>query len=260
MKIPENSVIDTLIQMEQSANLADTLRGRAIGSKAGKVSVNEDPENLRRIKVNFPEHANLDSYWINRATTSPGLDEVVPKIGQSVIVDFLDGDLTKGFYRTIQNRLNNPFATDNELEDHTHVLDGDYNVTSNSSINKKAQQDINLTSSREINQEAGETITIVSNNLSKVIIKPNGEIEVSGVKIALQAAAVVEVNSPLLLLNVGAIASTGFSGGSIGSVDLNVNSLSVNNADSFSINNLQVASVTAPVDDNIDKVVGRGWI
>lgn len=112
-------------QIRESVKLAEDLRGRVIGSQLGVVSVNEDPLNLRRIKVNFAENPDLDSYWIMRSPTYHDIDPPLPKIGQTVLIEFVNGDITMGFYRVVQNDVNKPHFSDNPAIDLSVKIEGD---------------------------------------------------------------------------------------------------------------------------------------
>ena len=230
--------INDFLQIKDSAKFAETLRGRAIGSKLGIVSVNEDPQGMRRIKVVFADKPGLDSYWIMRSANSHNLDYPVPKIGQTVRVEFIDGDITKGFYSVLENAVNVPHKTKNELIDYSQIVEGDFHLNVVEEINRGAGKDINDKSLANINvevdkaikQEAGTTIDIEAG--TKVTLKAGGNV-------------ILTINSNGSIT----LAST--------SVSINASNIAFNTS-SASINGSQIATIGA-VDNKGDVLVSKGW-
>lgn len=176
----DSQFIRDFTQIKASAKLAETLRGRSIGSKVGTVSVREDPLGLRRIKVVFPDKPGLDSYWIMRSDGAGNVDQPVPKLGQTVRVEFIDGDTTKGVYSVIANATNLPHKTLNELDDYSQIVEADHHTnvvgdktvgsgkniinTALESISNSADVDINNVAKNDVNIGSGNDTNIVANN------------------------------------------------------------------------------------------------
>lgn len=60
--------------------------------RLGVVTDNQDPENLRRIRVVTQDRGASQSQWVQRVTGFEGEDSGVPGIGSTVIIASLQGD------------------------------------------------------------------------------------------------------------------------------------------------------------------------
>lgn len=257
--------INDFLQIKDSAKFAETLRGRAIGSKLGIVSVNEDPQHMRRIKVVFADKPGLDSYWIMRSANSHNLDYPVPKIGQTVRVEFIDGDITKGFYSVLENGVNKPHQTKNELIDYSQIVEGDFHLNVVEEINRGAGKDINDKSLADINNEAVN----VNIEASKAIKEEAGTtIDVNaGLKVTIKAGntSILTVNAngtitlecPLINIVSSAINFIGTDGGS-GTININAANFNLTNAVNAKINGKSIATLDA-VDNDGDTLISKGW-
>ena len=239
------NIFKDLHKVKQSAQIAEGLRGRITGSKLGVVVENQDPEDIRRIKVQFhfmPKGVN--SHWIMRASTSQGRDEPVPEIGQTVLVDFVNGDVSKGFYRVIQNLINTPHEVkDNSLLDDSLIIDGNkyvkiagkHDIASSSEV-KDVDTSIQTTSESNttstdtsfsvdagtvIDLEAGQKVTIKAGGGTILTVDATGAI-------TLTAPTTLSVVTPVISLATGGITMSGFNGGSVGTATLNVDELNLN--------------------------------
>lgn len=63
--------------------------------KLGTVTDNQDPENLRRIRVTTVDRGVSSSQWLNRVTNFDGDDLPLPMIGTTVVVSEVGGDSTE---------------------------------------------------------------------------------------------------------------------------------------------------------------------
>lgn len=250
--------INDFLQIKDSAKFAESLRGRAIGSKLGIVSVNEDPQHMRRIKVVFADKPGLDSYWIMRSANSHNLDYPVPKIGQTVRVEFIDGDITKGFYSVLENGVNKPHQTKNELIDYSQIVEGDFHLNVVEEINRGAGKDINDKSLANVNTEAdkaitseagttidlkaGQKITIKAGATTLLTVNANGTITLACALINIESAAINFIGT----------------GGVNGSVDINAANFNLTNVVNAKINGKSIATVSA-IDSNGDTLVSKGW-
>ena len=63
--------------------------------KLGTVTDNQDPENLRRIRVTTVDRGVSSSQWLNRVTNFDGDDLPLPLIGSTVVVSEVGGDSTE---------------------------------------------------------------------------------------------------------------------------------------------------------------------
>lgn len=277
------NIFKDLHKVKQSAVLAENLRGRITGSKIGIVVENNDPDNQRRIKVQFdfmPKGVN--SHWVMRASTSQGRDEPVPEIGQTVLIDFLNGDVTKGFYRVIQNLVNAPHEVkEDPLLDDSLIIDGNkyvkvtgkHDIASNSEV-KTVETSIqtssntnNITTDTSYSVDAGTSIDVKSTTSTNieagvnVDIKATANLKAEALTINVTSGAATTVSSGGALA-ISAPAITITSGGTVvatvgadGSITLNTNNLTLNTS-SMKINgNLDVTG-SAKINGKSIAVIG----
>lgn len=121
------SIFDILRQAEQIAKPALDLVGRSLSVELGVVTDNNDPENLRRIKVTLASKgAQTNTDWLYRVLFSPAIDPPLPQINQTVIVAFLEGDSHRGIYlgNTV-NQVNPAFDKGSAQDDYYDSTPGD---------------------------------------------------------------------------------------------------------------------------------------
>lgn len=262
-------IFQELNKIKQSAQIAEDLRGRYIGGKYGIVTTNEDPENLRRIKVQLSSMPRgVESYWVMRHATSPNIDEPVPRLGDTVLVNFVDGDITKGLYTVLQNKVNTPIESDNPLIDYSHYIEGDKNLAIDRNYNIDVKKDITESSDNlfvesgtiteeantTIDLKAGTSITIKAGAATILTIHSDGSI-------SLVAPTTVNVVAPIISLNTGGITMSGINGGTVSNAVLNVDNLTLNGnfrvTGNSKVNNKNVAVVGA-TDNDGDVIVSSG--
>jgi hypothetical protein len=241
-----------LQRLEKLAPLLETLEGRIIGPQPAEVTNIDDPENRRRIKVRLAKNPALETDWLDRQIASPYDDPPVPKVGQTVAVNFYDGDPHRGYYAgTVLNPRNNPQETDNPLIDSARVIEGD-----------------------RTENVGGNDTQIISGDTARSV--GGDEIVHVGLKLRLEndAGAFLELHES------GAVIAGGIAGGTLvlggltaglgypsdmvitaaGTMVINLagNALQITNAAAASINGNQIATVGAP-DSRGDNLTARGW-
>ncbi len=248
---------ESIYQSEQNALEAADLKGRIVGTQLGIVTVNDDPDGKRRVKCKFAHNPQLDSYWLLRSNPSSGVDVPVPKLGDTVTVNFIQGNPNHGLYQVLENDINPPHKTDDELLDYSQKVEGG----------------VFIESEKKIELKAGEKITITSNDIAILTINPDGTIELKGLSINVLGLTTIALETPQLFLNAGNI--TCKPGANINFKDSgtvkfencdrvtfdNVNQVDFNNPSSAKINGKEIAVVGAFVSGNNGggNIVSKGW-
>lgn len=101
--------ISTLAELNRlKATLAE-LTNRVYGLQIGVVTDNQDPLNLRRIKVAPQSKGGVaTSEWLGHCNPDPGRDAPIPLIGSTVYYQFLDGDPHDGVWIGVTHNDTNP--------------------------------------------------------------------------------------------------------------------------------------------------------
>ena len=239
-------------RLERLAPLLEALEGRIIGPQPAEVTNNDDPLGRRRIKVRLAKNPALETDWLDRQISSPHDDPPVPKVGQTVAVNFYDGDPHRGYYSgAILNPRNNPQDTSHPLIDSARIIEGD-----------------------RAENVGGDDAQVISGNTARSV--GGNEIIKVGKKLRLQntAGAFVELHES------GAVIAGGIAGGTLvlggltaglgypsdmvitaaGAMVINLagNALQITNAANASINGQQIATIGA-VDSRGDNLTSRGW-
>jgi hypothetical protein len=249
-----------LQRLEKLAPLLETLEGRIIGPQPAEVTNTDDPENRRRIKVRLAKNPALETDWLDRQIASPHDDPPVPKVGQTVAVNFYDGDPHRGYYAgTILNPRNNPQATDNPLIDSARVIEGDRaeNVGGN---------DTQIISGDAKRSVGGDEDVSIGNNQTVHTAKKMRLENDAGAFVELHQSGAVRIGGIAggTLVLGGLTAGLGYPSDMVITaagtmvIDLAGHNLQVVNAAGASIGGNQIATVGAP-DSRGDNLTGRGW-
>ena len=119
------NIFSILAASRQANSQAMDSAGRQLAPIRAIVSSNDDPEGDRRVRVTDPACPELETNWLRRMVSCPGLDAPLPPIGSSVVVHFVDGDPTDGVYTPIMNDTNPPLGKDDPIRDHYESVPGD---------------------------------------------------------------------------------------------------------------------------------------
>lgn len=182
-----NNLFADLHQSRQSAPAALENSGRAIAPFIAIVTNNVDPEKRRRIKVSDPAAPGLDTDWLRRATDSPFTDPPLPPIGSTVLVLFVDGDVTNGWYLSCTNDANPPQAKPNLVDDLYSVVPG--------SVNERSHEH------RVI--DVGESLTLRTDSGASIKLTASGNVEIRSAGGALLTLAGSEIKSDAASITAG---------------------------------------------------------
>lgn len=88
-----SNILQTLADAQKASAYALEARDRQYGLQFATVTDNQDPNNLRRIKVTTEAKGGLVSTdWVMAMRLIPNLDPPLPQVGTSVIIAAIDGD------------------------------------------------------------------------------------------------------------------------------------------------------------------------
>lgn len=149
-------LFDAIYEGEESAKLANEMKGRQFAFQYGIVSNNNDPEKKGRVKVTT-DHVGqkVETQWLIRYLPFPFFDPPIPTIGHGVIVGFQDADPHSGFYVGVAMNFPNPeLPKKNRITDYAEYIVGekvvhveeDCKITTEQNYNLNAELDINLNS------------------------------------------------------------------------------------------------------------------
>ncbi|MBW4421185.1 MAG: phage baseplate assembly protein V [Myxacorys californica WJT36-NPBG1] len=254
-----NNIFEIWHQSKKANKIALDLNNRELTPKLAIVSNNNDPENKRRIKVSLPESPALESDWIQRSETCPGIDPPLPKVGQTVQITHLDGTL-EAQYTVVVNDTNPPLKKDDPVNDHYESTPGkrwlevikDYvlNVSKNFII--KVISNILIDADGNINITAGQRVTISNLAGASLVLSEIGVAILSdnlGNSVILGAAT----NGGTQPTDIQMHLTTGSF-----HFNLNGNSVEFKNAANVTINGKAIATIGA-TDTRGDTLVTKGY-
>lgn len=216
------SAISSAISASQEA---PNLNGREIFIRRAIVTNNDDPDNMRRIKVALASKGGrLESDWLQRIALSPSDDPPLPKRGQTVLVTFIDGNPHDGAWiGVVTNQPNQPLDKLDAKNDRSQEIEGESTV--------KTGKDYTIDCGKSIRLQNTAGAYVELNEAGFVIIG-----DAFGHSIVLGSGS----------SNNGCTWNLG--GGTIQISDLS----------DFKIENKSVATVGA-IDSRGDNLVNRGW-
>ena len=252
-------ITDLLARFSALEAKLNTLVGRSSSIQIATVTNNNDPQNLRRIRVSTETQGGVSqSYWVQTGRSQTHTDEPLPPINSTVLIACCQGDPHDMYVlRTICNDRNPPDPRQNDpIIDHSSEIQGsEYkNVTGDRSHQIRGDETI----------EVGGNLSIQSSGGSLKVRSDMGRLDIS----ALDTITIrCDSGSSISLLASGAIVLQDGAGrtltlpGLVGSpslFDLNGTAINVINANGFTINSVSVATVGA-LDSRGDTLVNRGW-
>lgn len=164
-------ILDVLADSIKANQYAKDMQGRSMSLLFCKVTDNQDPLGLRRIKVTTEGKGALTSTdWLIRMPLIPNYDPPLPPIGSCVVCGFFSGDPHDGAWISVVNNSLNPPDTNqkNPINDSTILIPGDNKETIKGDDTRKVEGD--RTSTIEGNEDrkvgndliidVGETLTL----------------------------------------------------------------------------------------------------
>jgi phage protein D len=172
----------------------------------GKVTQNDDPEGMGRVRVTYPElGGDNEGWWARIASPSAGKDRgllMMPVVGEEVLISFEHGDVRAPY---VLGSLWNGEDTPGDLvqKDGSFVLQSDKKVTvaakdaiaisGDSELTIEAERDVGIESKRAAVTVKGATSVTVEGRQSVTI-------KVGSASISLNAAGVVQISGSQVML------------------------------------------------------------
>jgi len=257
-----SDIFGTLAYAARFARNAEQLEGKRIFPTLAIVVENADPEFRRRIKVADPVYGGkVASNWINPIRITENSDPPLPKINQSVLVFFADGDSEKAYYLPLMADTNPSRDKENPVNDHSEKIDGNREVTvdGNEVLTTEGYQDNFVGGEHKLSVGGNSEYKVEDSQLTRA----NNSIDIScGESLVLRT----DSGSSITLTSTGfAIIQDAFGRkitlggiGNNGQWDLAGFPLEIVNTNSFTIAGKQIATVGA-VDSRGDTIVNKGW-
>jgi uncharacterized protein involved in type VI secretion and phage assembly len=143
----------------------------------GVVTNNSDPENMGRVRVQYPALGpDAEGAWARIATTSAGNARgllMLPVVGEEVLVGFEHDDTTRPY---VLGSLFN--GVDQPGDDLVQSQDGSFAVLSDKKIVAKSKDDMKLTSAGALTIDVTGDITMTGS--SSVSIKGSSDVSIEG--------------------------------------------------------------------------------
>jgi hypothetical protein len=248
--------------MKEVINNLPNLENRRLFPTLAIVLKNKDPEERRRIIIADPLfEGKVESNWIRPIRVTQDSDPPLPEVGQTVLVWYVNGDLEQGFYLPVILDSNPSRVKEDSINDSSQKIPGNLSlvVDKNSTLEIRENQQVTVDGDRA-ESVLGEMGVGVSGNLDirteqVLTIEAGQSVRIStdsGAFISLSTAGYVTVQDAF-----GRRITLGGTSG-FGEWDLNSLPLKVINATSFTINNKEIATVSA-VDSRGDSLTSRGW-
>lgn len=162
----DTSLFEAMTAATASQTELAATRGKSMSLAFGIVTNTGDPEGRRRIKV--ITDGSTETAWLQSVRTHPGLDSPIPKVGDTVVVGYCDGDPHTGgiYFGTTHNDVVKPLDKGDIDKDYGEQIPGDYvlKVDGLIRLENKAGASIELTKQGEIvlRDKRGNKVTLSS--------------------------------------------------------------------------------------------------
>jgi hypothetical protein len=165
-----HDLFKTIVSAEKANQRSLDTVGRSQYPVLATVTNNADPTQQRRIKVADPAKPALETTWLRRCLPQPHLDPPLPKVGTTVLIWYIDGKETNGWYAVCQNDTNPPKKKDNAQDDYwedipgkfTGEVGGDRSTTIQGKDSERVEetQTISVGKQLTLKNDAGASLTL----------------------------------------------------------------------------------------------------
>lgn len=243
------------------------LATRSLYDRLAVVTDNQDPENLRRIRVSLSSQGGVtQSYWIQCGRATSHTDEPLPEIGTTVLIGAIEGNPNELYVkRTYCNDTNPPDLNQgNPTKDNTIHIPGEsrHTIASNSyhgvggEEERVADGNISITSKGDkitISCPYGDIEILATDGGNEVVIKGSYRVRLE------QSGAYMEAKGGFWEFGNANGQKWQFGGGgNEWKWDAAGASVRVVNASDFSINGKSATTIDA-LDSRGDRLVSRGY-
>jgi Type VI secretion system/phage-baseplate injector OB domain len=251
-----NNIFEILNQSRLANQIALDQQGRMPYPTLAVVTQNQDDQNKRRIKVSFPSSPTLESDWIRRLDIAPGVDANLPPINSTVIVFFVDGLESNGYYLPIINDTNPPKDKGDVVNDYSSAIPGNRTVEVGGDESLKVEKSMNIEVGGNINTTTPDSVNFDSSKGFNV--SSERDIMMTCLNaLVLQASTYLRLQAgPANYIELGADGTSKVSGNWV--FNMGGSTISFVNCGGMSINGKQIAVVGA-TDSRGDTLVTKGY-
>lgn len=267
-----SEIFDILFSGIDSNNEVRKNKGRKLYMQLAIVARTNDPKNLRRIRVYLPDKGGrVESDWMFRLSQTPFNDHELPKVGQTVLVAFVEGNPHRGVIMGVLGNLANP-----PFEDKQNIDDDHYQAFSND-VTQTVGNNLNLDIINDRTVEVGDDDSLkvanerrleAKSEKKKIEVDKTTEVGVdyevkvgASFRLSTTSGSFIEM-SPLGTITLGDAFGHRWELGGIGGSTWTWNAagskINVINARDFEINGKSVATVGA-LDNDGDRLISRGY-
>lgn len=178
--------------------------------RVGIVVANDDPDNLRRVKVQSQDRGSSVSDWLSRLTSFDSEDLPVPSIGSSVIIGSIDGnthsDIVIGVLQS--EGTNQPLDKD-QPGDYVSDTPGHWISIAErlELLNALAKIEVMEDSGIKLSNQLGSIYLLPSGYT--IVSYPGGSISIGSNGFEINSDTPININSPDLIWNGSRVARVG---------------------------------------------------
>ncbi|MFN6531034.1 phage baseplate assembly protein V [Nostoc sp. ChiSLP03a] len=243
-----NNIFEILNQSRLANQIALDQQGRIPYPTLAAVTTNIDPLNKRRIKVSLPSSPSLESDWIRRLDIAPGVDANLPPINSTVLILFVDGLESNGYYLPIINDTNPPKDKEDVVNDYYSSIPGDRNVSVSGTDTLNVSDEVAINSEKSITSTATEDVKAYSKrNIFMQALQA----------ITLSAAQYVLLQAGTWSFKLFSNGTSQMSGGIL-TIDCGGQGVHFTNCSTMSINGKEICTIDA-TDSRGDHITTKGW-
>jgi len=203
----------------------------------GVVTNNNDPSDMGRVKVKFPQlGANIESDWARVATLNAGSERgvfMLPQVGDEVVVGFELGDTRRPFvigslytgreklpadlkesgeakfgvktpstflaHSTRELKLHSGEKMTVEVKNEAQGATGDFKLDADGNVEEKAAKNIKATAGQSVEIAANQSVTIKGSG--SVTVEATGSLSLKGSTVDIQGSGAVNIKGASL--NIG---------------------------------------------------------
>ncbi|HEY9835443.1 MAG TPA: phage baseplate assembly protein V [Vampirovibrionales bacterium] len=167
-----SQTLQILLTAAKASPAALDLQGRSIAPEFAVCTDKNDPMALRRVRVSTEaKGAQTQTDFLMRSLPCPGWDPPMPKLGDSLVVGFFQGNPHDGlFFGSVHNRTNPVFPKKDPWKDDWRVIPGDstFLVGSNQVYGVQINLDIAIGENRSAVVGKNDSQTVGGDNCVKV--------------------------------------------------------------------------------------------
>lgn len=197
------SLLEHLVEAKRLSAYARLLEGRMPFPTKGIVVANNDPTKRRRIRASTANLGNqIPTNWLQPLRTNPHIDPPLPKLGQTVLILWADGDGEDGYYLVLQNDPNPPLTQTDPVLDNGQLIEGDDTVETKGNTTHTTHKTRNESSLEDYILHANRNLVITTQSGCTIELDENGNLTLQIGDSAIQmTSTAINITTPKLNYN-----------------------------------------------------------